>query len=111
MIDSEIDATHPDLEGAVVERYNATGVEEKPHSHGTGMAGAIASHRRLLGTAPGARLLAIRAFSTEAASAQSTTFNILKGLDYARQQRSAHRQHELRRPARPHHRACAQGGL
>jgi len=45
VIDSEIDATHPDLEGAVVERYNATGVEEKPHSHGTGMAGAIASHR------------------------------------------------------------------
>jgi subtilisin family serine protease len=28
-------------------------------------------------------LLAIRAFSTQAASAQSTTFNILKGLDYA----------------------------
>jgi filamentous hemagglutinin family protein len=83
VIDSEIDAAHPDLEGAVVDRYDATGVEEKPHSHGTGMAGAIASHRRLLGTAPGARLLAIRAFSTQAASAQSTTFNILKGLDYA----------------------------
>jgi len=83
VIDSEIDGTHPDLEGAVIDRYDATGVEEKPHAHGTGMAGAIASHRRLLGTAPGARLLAIRAFSTQASSAQSTTFNILKGLDYA----------------------------
>src|SRR5438034_11570825 len=47
------------------------------------MAGAIASHRKLLGIAPGARLLAIRAFSSKAASAESTTFNILKGLDYA----------------------------
>jgi len=83
VIDSEIDATHPDLEGTVIDRFDATGVEEKPHPHGTGMAGAIASHRRLLGTAPGARLLAIRAFSTQAASTQSTTFTILKGLDHA----------------------------
>jgi filamentous hemagglutinin family protein len=83
VIDSEIDASHPDLEGTVIDRFDATGVDEKPHSHGTGMAGAIASHRRLLGTAPGARLLAIRAFSTQAANTQSTTFNILKGLDHA----------------------------
>ena len=83
VIDSEIDSNHPDLVGTVIDKYDATGVEEKPHAHGTGMAGAIASHRRLVGTAPGARLFAIRAFSTKAASAESTTFNILKGLDYA----------------------------
>src|SRR5262249_55075811 len=83
VIDSEIDASHPDLAGTVIDRFDVTGVEEKPHAQGTGMAGAIASHRRLLGTAPGARLLAIRAFSTQAANAQSTTFNILKGLDHA----------------------------
>jgi subtilisin family serine protease len=47
------------------------------------MAGAIASHQRLLGTAPGARLLAVHAFSTTAASAESTTFNILKGVDWS----------------------------
>src|SRR5262245_10788918 len=83
VIDAEIDGAHPDLEGAVINRYDATGVDEKPHAHGTGMAGAIASHRRLLGTAPGARLLAIRAFSIKASNAESNTFNILKGLDYA----------------------------
>src|SRR5262249_44885335 len=83
VIDSEVDANHPDLQGAVVNRYDATGDEEKPHAHGTGMAGAIASHHRLLGIAPGAKLYAIRAFSTKAANAESTTFNILKGLDYA----------------------------
>ena len=84
VIDSEIDGTHPDLVGVISGRYDATmGGEEQPHSHGTGMAGAIASHRRLVGTAPGARLLAIRAFSSKAANAESTTFNILKGLEYA----------------------------
>ena len=47
------------------------------------MAGAIAAHQRLLGTAPGARILAVHAFSTAAASAESTTFNILKGIDWS----------------------------
>src|SRR5262249_10640379 len=75
VIDSEIDAEHPDLAGVIVDRYNATGVDEKPHPHGTGMAGAIGSHRRLVGTAPAAHLLAIRAFSSKASAAESTTFN------------------------------------
>src|SRR6266545_3716634 len=83
VIDSEIDATHPDLEGMIAQRFSAVGAPEKPHSHGTGMAGAIASHQRLLGTAPGARLLAVHAFSTVAATAESTTFNILKGIDWS----------------------------
>jgi subtilisin family serine protease len=47
------------------------------------MAGAIASHRRLLGIAPGVRVIAIRVFSSKAASAESTTFDILRGFDYA----------------------------
>jgi hypothetical protein len=83
VIDSQIDAAHPDLEGVVAQRFSAVGAPEKPHAHGTGMAGAIASHQRLLGTAPGARLLAVHAFSTAAAAAESTTFNILKGIDWS----------------------------
>jgi filamentous hemagglutinin family protein len=83
VIDSEIDATHPDLEGAVTQRFDAVGAPEKPHPHGTGMAGAIAAHQRLLGIAPGARLLAVHAFSSDAAKAESTTFNILKGIDWS----------------------------
>jgi len=82
VIDSEIDAAHPDLAGVIAQRLSATGTQERPHSHGTGMAGAIASHQRLIGVAPGARLLAVSAFST-GATTESTTFYIVKGLDWA----------------------------
>jgi subtilisin family serine protease len=51
------------------------------------MAGAIASHQRLIGVAPGARLLAVSAFST-GGTAESTTFNIIKGLDWAVKERA-----------------------
>ena len=86
VIDSQIDVTHPDLEGAVAQRFDAAGAPEKPHPHGTGMAGAIAARQRLLGTAPAARLLAVHAFSTSAATAESTTFNILKGINWSAQE-------------------------
>jgi hypothetical protein len=83
VIDSQIDVKHPDLDGDIAEQFDAVGEADAPHSHGTGMAGAIASHRRLLGIAPAARLYAIHAFSSGAASAESTTFNILKSLEWA----------------------------
>jgi filamentous hemagglutinin family protein len=83
VIDSQIDVKHPDLEGDIAEQFDAVGMPDQPHSHGTGMAGAIASHRRLMGIAPSARIYAIHAFSSGAASSESTTFNILKGLEWA----------------------------
>jgi filamentous hemagglutinin family protein len=83
VIDSQIDVNHPDLDGVIVEQFDAVGQAEAPHPHGTGMAGAIAAHRRLMGIAPSAKIYAIHAFSSNAASAESTTFNILKGLDWA----------------------------
>jgi hypothetical protein len=84
VIDSEIDGKHPELAGAVVDEFDAVGNHDKPHVHGTGMAGAIASHRRLTGIAPGVRLLAIHAFSSNGAeSAQATSEHILMGLDWA----------------------------
>jgi len=82
VIDSEIDTGHPDLAGVVRERFSAVG-PEPPHPHGTGMAGAIASRQRLVGIAPNARLLAVHAFSSKAATAESTTFQILKGIDWS----------------------------
>jgi hypothetical protein len=83
VIDSEIDGAHPDLVGTVVAEFDAIGRKDKPHSHGTGMAGAIAAHRLLQGVAPGAHILAIHAFSPDAGTAEATTANILRGIDWA----------------------------
>jgi subtilisin family serine protease len=83
VIDSEVDASHPDIAGAVVENFDSSADDEQPHSHGTGMAGAIVAHKTMLGTAPNVRLLTVRAFSTRAKNVEGTTFTILKGLDWA----------------------------
>ena len=54
-----------------------------PHPHGTGVAGAIVSHVRLMGSAPAAHVLAIRAFGTSGKAAESSSYVLLKGLDLA----------------------------
>jgi hypothetical protein len=83
VIDSGIDITHPELADAIAESFDALGAKEGPHVHGTGIAGAIVSHARLMGSAPKARILAIRAFGAAANGAESTSFVILKSLDFA----------------------------
>ena len=83
VIDSKIDGSHPDLAGVIADEYDALGTPGPAHMHGTGMAGAIAAHSKLVGVAPKVKLLAVRAFSGTADGAQGTTFNILKGLDWA----------------------------
>jgi hypothetical protein len=83
VIDSGIDVKHPELANAIAASFDALGSKEGPHLHGTGIAGAIVAHARLMGSAPAARILAIRAFGTAANGAESTSFVVLKGLDYA----------------------------
>ncbi len=83
VIDSGIDATHPELTGAIVQSYDTLSSPMTPHKHGTAIAGLIAAHGKLMGAAPAAHILAIRAFDGTGASAEGTTFNILKGLDWA----------------------------
>jgi len=83
VIDSGVDVKHPELVNSVADSFDALGSKEGPHVHGTGIAGAIAAHGRLMGSAPEARLLAIRAFGGGANGAGSTSYVILKSLDYA----------------------------
>jgi subtilisin family serine protease len=83
VIDSGIDVKHPELVNSVADSFDALGSREGPHIHGTGIAGAIVAHARLMGSAPEAKLLAIRAFSGGSTGGESTSYVILKGLDYA----------------------------
>jgi len=81
VVDTPIDARHPDLAGVIEASFDATGAAEKPHAHGTGIASVIAAHGKLTGAAPGVRILAAHAFS--AANSSGTSLHILKGLDWA----------------------------
>lgn len=83
VIDSEIDASHPDIAGAIAARFDAVGKPGKPNFHGTGIAGAIVAHHTLVGVAPDVKILAIRAFSANGKTAQGTTFQIVKALNWA----------------------------
>jgi len=84
VIDSLVDTAHPDLAGSIAGQFDAVAATDKPDEHGTGMTGAIAAHRRLLGVAPRARILAIHAFSPDAQHPQqATTQNIVAGIDWA----------------------------
>jgi subtilisin family serine protease len=82
VIDSGIDTSHPEIANAVADRYDAVPAGA-PHIHGTGMAGAIVARSRMTGSAPGARLLAIRAFSGNDETSEATTVSILKSIDWA----------------------------
>ncbi len=83
VIDSGIDAASPELAGSVAETFDTLATPMKPHKHGTAIAGLIAAHGKLTGAAPDARILAVRAFDADGEGAKGTTFNILKGLDWA----------------------------
>jgi hypothetical protein len=84
VIDSLVDAGHPDIAGSLGGQFDAVTGADAPDEHGTGMAGAIVAHRRLLGVAPGARVLAVHAFSPNAERPQqATTQSIIAGIDWA----------------------------
>src|SRR6202011_5973934 len=83
VIDSGIDLKHPEFANAIADSFDALGSKEGPHAHGTGIAGAIVAPARLMGSAPAARILAIRAFGAAPNGAESTSFVVLKALGYA----------------------------
>ena len=82
VIDFEIDFNQPNLAGAITGRYDAGCGASAPDAHGTGMAGAIASHGQLEGVAPRASIIAICAFGGSGYPS-SNTVKIINGLDFA----------------------------
>jgi hypothetical protein len=83
VIDSGIDTSHPELADAVAASYDAVAPAGPPNLHGTGMAGAIVARSQMTGSAPGARLLAIRAFGGDEEKSEATTVSLLKSIDWA----------------------------
>jgi Subtilase family len=82
VIDSGIDGAHPELQSVVAARFDTFKGDLTPHKHGTAMASAIAAHGRLLGVAPAAHILAVRAFDDAPAGAHATTTRVLDGLQW-----------------------------
>jgi hypothetical protein len=83
VIDTGIDRLHPEIAGAIAGTFDAIGAREPPDAHGTAIAGAIIAHGRLVGTAPAARILAIRAFSTAGPDAEATTMTVVRSIEHA----------------------------
>jgi subtilisin family serine protease len=86
LIDSGADGTHPELNGVIAQSFDAVGGENKPGVHGTGMAGAIAGQALLNGVAPKAHILDVRAFAANGKTSDGTTFDVVRGMDWAAQQ-------------------------
>lgn len=83
VIDSGIDGNHPELAGSIAGTFDVLPAPGAPHQHGTAIAGLIAAHGKLMGSAPEAKILAVRAFDPKDAGAEGTTFNVLKAIDWA----------------------------
>jgi type VII secretion-associated serine protease mycosin len=79
VIDSGVDARHPDLAGSVLPGYNPAGVgsadgTSDSDGHGTAMALLIAGHGTVKGIAPKAKIMPIRS---------SDTTSMVKAIDWA----------------------------
>ena len=87
-IHSGIDSTNPELAGSIADAFDAIDSVPRPHNHGTAVAGIIGSRARLMGVAPRAKLLAIRAFASEGGGrigAHGTTDHIVRSIEWAHQ--------------------------
>jgi subtilisin family serine protease len=88
VIDTGVDDTHPDLQGAIEARIDTIGGTASALGHGTSIAGAIGARGTVEGVAPKVRILAARAFESTPSGPQGTTLSILKGVDWAVQARA-----------------------
>ena len=86
VIDTGIDESHPDLAGAVRDRFDAVGDGKwDVGAHGTSIAGIIAARGQLQGVDPQAALLSVRAFPAGDADGppEATSLSLLRGINWA----------------------------
>ncbi len=84
VLDTGVDAGHPDLAGRVLPGYDAikrrAGGNTDPNGHGTHVAGSIAGAGAISGIAPDARILPVRVMN---ASGGGNTGDIVSGIVWA----------------------------
>jgi subtilisin family serine protease len=89
VVDSGVDATHPDLAGQIALRENfVDAMPDAAEMHGTAVAGIIAARAGngvgIAGTAPDARLLALRAcWQARGGEAHCSSFTLGKAINFA----------------------------
>lgn len=82
IIDTAIDALHPEFARSPLEQSDVLGGEIISRGHGTAMSGLIVANAALDGVAPDVRLISIRAFDTSASGAvSSSSFALARALD------------------------------
>lgn len=93
-IDTGVDLAHPDLAGRIAESANfIDGDPWRVEAHGTAVAGIIGgargNHVGIVGIAPEARLLALRACrESPAGDAECSTFSLAKAMEFSFQRRA-----------------------
>jgi hypothetical protein len=89
VIDSGVDAAHPDLAGQLALRRNfVEDVPDAAEAHGTAVAGIIGARTGnglgIVGVAPGARIMALRAcWELNRQAARCNTFTLGKAINFA----------------------------
>lgn len=87
VIDTGVDAKHPDLSGAVSQSFDAIGdtTTTQADDHGTSVAGIIGGRGLVKGISPEAEILGVRAFTAGVSGGPrlATSFIILRGMDWA----------------------------
>jgi len=86
VIDSGVDAEHPVFKRANITVFDAIdGGIKDPDQHGTAIAGIIAGRGDVNGIAPGAKILAVRAFAPErlGAAPSTTSMTLARATDIA----------------------------
>lgn len=85
VIDTAADETHPELAGAIADRFDALREGEiAAEPHGTAITGLISARLAMQGVAPEARVLSVRAFaSSEGGAPQSTSQALVRGINWA----------------------------